>query len=46
MPRPMDEWFKDWKGPERSEFWPNCVNNLTGDQKYYIWALEKFLNMI
>ena len=46
MPRPMDEWFKDWKGPERSEFWPNCVKNMTGDQKYYIWALEKFLNML
>lgn len=46
MPRPMDEWFKDWKGPERNEFWPNCVENLTGDQKYYVWALEKFLDII
>ena len=43
MPRPMDEWFENWEGPKRSEFWPNCHANMTGDQKYYIWILEKFL---
>ncbi|MBR6682936.1 MAG: asparagine synthase [Firmicutes bacterium] len=46
MPRPMDEWFKDWEGPTRPEFWPNCVHGMTGDQKYYVWILEKFLSMI
>lgn len=46
MPRPMNEWLKDWKGPTRNEFLPNCHNNLTGDQKWLIWALETFLNMI
>jgi asparagine synthetase B (glutamine-hydrolysing) len=43
MPRPMDEWFENWEGPKRPEFWPNCHVNMTGDQKYYIWILEKFL---
>jgi len=43
MPRPMDEWFVNWEGPKRPEFWPNCHVNMTGDQKYYIWILEKFL---
>jgi len=43
MPRPTDEWFEEWKGPKRPEFWPNCHVNMTGDQKYYLWILEKFL---
>lgn len=45
MPRPMNEWFKDWEGPKRDEFIPNCHRNLTGDQKWMVWALEKFLDM-
>lgn len=44
MPRPMNEWFENWNGPRRPEFWSNCHVNMTGDQKYYIWILEKFLN--
>ena len=46
MPRPMDEWFANWEGPKRPEFWENCHVNMTGDQKYYIWALERFLNLL
>lgn len=46
MPRPMNEWMEKWEGPKRSEFWPNCVKDLTGDQKWLVWALEKFLDMI
>lgn len=46
MPRPMNEWFKDWTGPVREEFWPHCTDNMTGDQKWLVWALEKFLNML
>lgn len=45
MPRPMNEWFKAWAGPVREEFLPNCVHGLTGDQKWLIWCLEKFLNL-
>jgi len=46
MPRPMDEWFENWEGPKRPEFWPNCHINMTGDQKFYIWVLERFMNEI
>ena len=45
MPRPMNEWFKDWKGPEREEFWPDCAEGLTGDQKWLVWILERYLNL-
>lgn len=43
MPRPMNEWFKDWSGPKCQEFWPDCVEGLTGDQKWLVWILEKYL---
>ncbi len=46
MPRPMDEWFKNWGGPTRPEFLPNCIEKMSGDQKFYIWCLEKFLSLI
>ena len=46
MPRPMNEWMKDWQGPTRSEFWPNCTSTMTGDQKWYVYSLESFLNLI
>lgn len=46
MPRPTEEWLADWKGPTRSEFWPNCVNGMTGDQKWLLWSLEQFLNIL
>lgn len=45
MPRPMNEWFKAWEGPSRPEFWPHCTDDLTGDQKWLVWALEKYLNI-
>lgn len=46
MPRPLNEWFKGWNGPHREEFWPHCTDTMTGDQKWYVFALEQFLNMI
>ena len=46
MPRPMNEWLEDWQGPTRPEFWPHCTDNMTGDQKWLVYALEKFLNII
>ena len=46
MPRPTDEWLADWTGPVRDEFWPNCTANMTGDQKWLVWALERFLDLI
>ena len=44
MPRPMGIWLQEWKGPERKEFLPNCIDYLDGDQLWLIYILEKFLN--
>ena len=46
MPRPMNEWMAGWQGPTRPEFWPHCTEHMTGDQKWMVWALERFLDMI
>lgn len=46
MPRPMGEWLKNWTGPKRSEFWQHCTDNMTGDQKWIVWSLEKYLNVV
>lgn len=46
MPRPVNEWFSDWKGPGRPEFFPHCTDNMTGDQKWMVWCLERYLNRI
>ncbi len=46
MPRPVDEYFKDWKGPQRPEF-RNDINiqKYSGNQKWLLWCLEEFLNI-
>lgn len=46
MPRPMNEWFATWEGPKREEFIPHCEELLTGDQKWMVWCLERFLNLL
>lgn len=46
MPRPMNEWFDGWAGPQRDEFWAHCTDKMTGDQKWLVWALERFLNIL
>ena len=46
MPRPMDEWLKNWGGPVREEFWPHCTDTMTGDQKWLVWILEKYFDMV
>ena len=45
MPRPVNEWFDSWDGPQRSEFIPHCTDNMSGDQRWMVWCLERFLNM-
>ncbi len=42
MPRATNEWFKDWEGPHRPEFWAHCTDHMTGDQKWLVWCLERF----
>ncbi len=46
MPRPMNEWLGGWEGPRRPEFLEHCTDNMTGDQKWLVWSLERFLNII
>lgn len=45
MPRPVNEWFENWKGPVRAEFLPHCTDNMTGNQKWMVYCLERFLNL-
>ena len=46
MPRPVDEYFKDWQGPTRPEFRRDIdMSALTGNQKWQLYCLEQFLNM-
>lgn len=46
MPRPVNEWFADWQGPHREEYIPHCTDNMTGNQKWMVWSLERYLNML
>ena len=47
MPRPVDAYFANWKGPTRSEFRNDIdLSKLNGNQKWQIWCLERFLNML
>jgi asparagine synthetase B (glutamine-hydrolysing) len=46
MPRAADQWMADWKGPVRKEFIPGCADGMTGEQKFMIYSLERFLNLI
>lgn len=47
MPRPVDKYFENWKGPTRPEFKDNLdMSKYTGNQKWQLWCLERFLNNI
>lgn len=46
MPRPVNEWFAKWPGPTRKEFLEDCTATFSGDQKWMVWCLERFLNLI
>lgn len=45
MPREVAFWLRDWQGPRRDEFIPNCHIGLSGDQKWQLFCLETFLNL-
>lgn len=46
MPRPVDEYFKEWEGPKRPEFRRNIdLKRFTGNQKWQMYCLEKFLDI-
>lgn len=45
MPRPVDLYFRDWQGPRRPEFREDLdMSGFTGNQKWLLWCLERFLN--
>ncbi|MFH1115734.1 MAG: asparagine synthase-related protein [Pseudomonadota bacterium] len=45
--RPMDQWLSDWDGPSRPEFIDGLdVSILTGEQRWLLFCLERFLNLI
>lgn len=47
MPRPVDLYFSKWNGPSRSEFRDDInINSFDGNQRWLLWCLEQFLNMI
>lgn len=46
MARAVDYWLRDWKGPEREEFRRDCIAGLSGEQKFLVYSLERFLNII
>lgn len=44
MPRPVDEYFKNWKGPTRPEFKNNIdMSKFSGNQKWLLYCLDTFL---
>lgn len=46
MPRPVDAYFKFWEGPTRPEFRKDIdMSKFTGNQKWQMYCLEKFLDM-
>lgn len=47
MPRPVDIYFSDWQGPKRPEFKEDLdMSKFTGNQKWQLYCLEQFLNML
>lgn len=46
MPRSMERWLDWWKGPIRSEFLPGCIEKLNYEQRFLVYSLERFLNLI
>ena len=46
LPRPMSQWLADWAGPEHPAFCPGCQEGLTGDQKWYVYTLERFMREV
>lgn len=46
MPRAVNQWMKEWQGPTRPEFIRGCADDMTGEQRFMIYSLERFLNLI
>lgn len=47
MPRPVDIYFKNYEGPKHEIFKTNIdLSKMSGNQKWQIWCLDRFLNSI
>lgn len=47
MPRPVDAYFEKWGGPKRNEFRDDIeIGKYTGNQKWLLWCLERFLDVV
>lgn len=46
LPRPMSEWLQNWNGPLHEAFITGCLDEFSGDAKWYIYALNEFLNKL
>lgn len=46
MTRAVDIWLSAWEGPKRKEFKKGCIKELTGEQKFLVYSLERFLNIM
>lgn len=44
--RPMDKWLENWTGPIRPEFKVDSLSGFTGEQKWLLFCLENFLNLM
>lgn len=45
MPRPVDEYFRNWEGPKRPEFRKDIdITKYNGNQRWLLYCLERFLN--
>ena len=46
MPRPVDDYFKNWKGPIRPEFRTDIdKSKFDGNPKWQMYCLERFLEL-
>ncbi len=43
LPRPMAEWMSVWEGPQHPLLYKDNIASLSGDQKWYVYALDQFL---
>ena len=46
MPRPVSKWLEKWNGPVRKEFIAHSADDMSGNQRWMIWALERFLTLL
>jgi asparagine synthetase B (glutamine-hydrolysing) len=44
--RPMDHWLRGWRGPERPEFLGFDIDEFTGEQRWLLWSLDRFLSLL